>query len=74
VQRHGEHVAQILRTLGIAVARQKRREHVPTPGESSEKRAVVGQTAGAVQKDERRALASFEHADLAATLGDIHKV
>ena len=47
---------------------------MPTPGESGEKGAVVGQTAGAVQKNERRALTSFEHADLAATLGDIHKV
>ena len=44
---------------------------MPAPGEGGEEWALFGQAAGAVQKDKRRAVARLEHADLAATNGDI---
>ena len=74
MQGDAEHVAQALRTFRIGVARQQRREHMPAPGESREKRVVLGQPAGAVQKDERRAVARLEHADLAAPSRNIERV
>src|ERR1700724_3120961 len=74
MQGDAEHVAQSLGALGIAVARKKRREHMPASRESREKRIILGDPAGAVQKDQRPTLARLEHLDLAAASRDIEKV
>jgi hypothetical protein len=47
---------------------------MPAPCECGEKRIILGQPAGAVQKDQRPAFARLEDPDLAAALGDIQTV
>ena len=44
---------------------------MPASGERGKERAVLGQPARAVQKDERPAFACLEHADPAAALRDL---
>jgi hypothetical protein len=44
---------------------------MPTPAEGREKRIILGDTAGAVQKDQRTALTRLEYLDLAAAFRNI---
>src|SRR6516162_9564176 len=74
MQGDGEHVAQTVSTLGIAVARQQWREHPPAARERREKRAVFGQSAGAVEKNQRSATARLEHADFVPATSNLEKV
>ena len=47
---------------------------MPAPGESREKRIILGDPAGAVQKDQRSAVARLKDSDLAAASRDVKKV
>src|SRR5438105_2710070 len=69
-----EHIAQALGSLGIAVAGEQRGEDVPMPGECREKRVILSDPAGAVQKDQRPALAGLEHMYLASAAGHSEKI
>src|SRR5262245_26708908 len=46
---------------------------MPAPGECGEERAVLGDAAGAVQKDERVPIARFDHADTAAAAHQVEE-
>src|SRR5690242_3955495 len=69
-----EHVAEALRTLGITITWEERREHMPMLGQSGKERAVLDEAAGPVQENQRLPLASLENADPAAPLGQVEKV